>query len=344
MVKKSKLPFVSICTPTFNRRPFIPYLIKCFEHQTYPKDKMEWIIVDDGTDKIEELVKDIPQVKYYKYDVKMSLGMKRNLTNKYAEGEIIIYMDDDDYYPPERVIHAVNTLLENPKALCAGSSIMYIYYKNLNEMYKCGPYGPNHSTAATFAFRKDLLKITSFEENVSVAEEKLFLKNYTIPFVQLDPLKSILVFSHKHNSYDKNDLLENKNSFINLSTLTPSDFVKEKDILDFFMGDIEEKLNNYELGEAKYKPDVLKEVDEKKMIRKEKMDEYSKKQKDYQEMMNKLQNNNNEYLQNKMNNMSVIIQELNMENNLLKNKITYLEKKIKDLIEEKIKSKQIKND
>ena len=120
MVKKSKLPFVSICTPTFNRRPFIPYLIKCFEHQTYPKDKMEWIIVDDGTDKIEELVKDIPQVKYYKYDVKMSLGKKRNLMHEKSKGDIIIYMDDDDFYPPERVSHAVEMLQKNPNILMAG--------------------------------------------------------------------------------------------------------------------------------------------------------------------------------------------------------------------------------
>ena len=52
--KLSKKPLVSICTPTFNRRPFWPYIIKCFENQTYPKDKIEWIIIDDGTDKIED--------------------------------------------------------------------------------------------------------------------------------------------------------------------------------------------------------------------------------------------------------------------------------------------------
>ena len=61
-----KYPFVSVCTPTFNRRPFIEGMIKCFNHQTYPKDRMEWIIIDDGTDKIEELVKDHPNVKYFK--------------------------------------------------------------------------------------------------------------------------------------------------------------------------------------------------------------------------------------------------------------------------------------
>ena len=48
----SKYPLVSICTPTYNRRPFIPSMIKCFAHQTYPRDRIEWIIIDDGTDKI----------------------------------------------------------------------------------------------------------------------------------------------------------------------------------------------------------------------------------------------------------------------------------------------------
>ena len=85
----STLPFVSICTPTFNRRPFITHMIKCFEHQDYPKNRMEWIIIDDGTDKIEELVTHIPQVKYFKYDKKMSLGEKRNLMHTKTCGEIL---------------------------------------------------------------------------------------------------------------------------------------------------------------------------------------------------------------------------------------------------------------
>ena len=191
--KPEVLPFVSICTPTFNRRPFYPVIIKCFENQTYPKDRMEWIIIDDGTDKIEDLVNDIPQVRYFKYDTKMNLGKKRNLMHEKAKGDIIVYMDDDDYYPPERVSHAVEMLKKNPQALCAGSSEMYIYFKHIHKMYKFGPYGPNHSTAATFAFRKELLKQTRYDDNAALAEEREFLKGYTIPFVQLDSMKSILV-------------------------------------------------------------------------------------------------------------------------------------------------------
>ena len=50
-------PFVSICTPTYNRRPFIKSMITMFYHIKHiRRHRMEWIIVDDGTDKIEDLV------------------------------------------------------------------------------------------------------------------------------------------------------------------------------------------------------------------------------------------------------------------------------------------------
>ena len=52
---KNKKPLVSICTPTFNRRPFIENMINCYKNQTYPRNRMEWIIVDDGTDKVKDI-------------------------------------------------------------------------------------------------------------------------------------------------------------------------------------------------------------------------------------------------------------------------------------------------
>jgi glycosyltransferase involved in cell wall biosynthesis len=257
---KKKFPFVSICTITFNRRPFIPYMIKCFEHQTYPRDKIEWIIIDDGTDPIEDLVKHIPQVQYFKYDTKMTIGKKRNLTHSKSSGEIIVYMDDDDYYPPDRISHAVETLQDNPKALCAGSSEMHIYFKHIQKLYKFGPYGPNHSTAATFAFRKELLSQSKYDETACLAEEKFFLKDYTIPFVQLDPTKSILVISHNHNSFDKKKCLDEKSTYVSESLLTVSDFMKEPELIKFYMEDVDALLEHYEPGLIIYKPDVIKQT------------------------------------------------------------------------------------
>jgi hypothetical protein len=73
-------------------------------------------------------------------------------------------------------LHAVQVLNSSKKALCAGSSEMHIYFKHINKMYQFGPYGPRHATAATFAFKKELLKITSYEDSAAIAEEKHFLK------------------------------------------------------------------------------------------------------------------------------------------------------------------------
>jgi len=243
-------------------------MFECFKNQTYPRDRMEWIIVDDGTDKIKDLVENsgISQIKYYPIDKKMTLGAKRNLMHSYAKGGILVYMDDDDYYPPERVAHAVDRLTENKEALCAGASEIYVYFKHIQKMYQCGPYGPNHSTAGTFAFRAELLKQTRYEEGACLAEEKAFLKNYTIPFVQLDPMKTILVFSHEHNTFDKRKMLEQpKNEFFKESAKTVEQFIRkpeESGIMDFFMRDIDGLLAKYAPGESKMKPDVLKQIDE----------------------------------------------------------------------------------
>jgi glycosyltransferase involved in cell wall biosynthesis len=254
------LPFVSICTPTFNRRPFITTLIKCVDNQTYPKDKLEWIIVDDGTDKIEDLVSNHPLVSYFKIDKKMSLGKKRNLMHKKTRGSIIVYMDDDDYYPPERVSHAVDMLQKTPSALCAGSSEIYIYFKESNQMIQFGPYGPNHATAGTFAFRRELLNEHQYNNDACLAEEREFLKGYKVPFVQLDSMKTILVFSHRHNTFDKRTLLQDPFSDVmRLSKKTVQDFIKDENIANFFMN-LEPLLMDYPEGEPDMKPDVMKET------------------------------------------------------------------------------------
>ena len=279
---KKYYPFVSVCTPTFNRRPFIPTMLACFRNQDYPKDRMEWIIVDDGTDDIGDLIREakIPQIKYFRLEKKMSLGEKRNYMHEQSKGSIIVYMDDDDYYPPERVSHAVERLLGSPDALCAGSSEMYIYFKHIKQMYQTGPYGPNHATAGTFAFKVELLKQTKYENHAALAEEKAFLKNYTIPFVQLDPMKSILVFSHEHNTFDKRKMLENPHPDVfKPSPKTVDMFIKtkkEEHIKDFFLKDIDALLAKYDPGLPIMKPDVLKQIKEIDEQRAKMMEEQSK--------------------------------------------------------------------
>ncbi len=262
----SELPYVSVCTPTFNRRPFFQSAIQCFNHQSYPKHRMEWIIIDDGTDKIEDLVASHPNVKYFKSSEKMTLGKKRNLMHANSCGDIIVYMDDDDYYPPERVSHAVESLMANPSVLCAGSSEIYIFFKHLGSLMQFGPYGPNHATAGTFAFRRELLTHTRYNDDACLAEERFFLKDYTIPMLQLDPTKVILVFSHNHNTFDKRKLLVNANpAFVKPTNKTLDSFIRGKTSMffkDFFINKMDALLEAYAPGKPEMKPDVIKQTKE----------------------------------------------------------------------------------
>lgn len=227
---------VSVCTITYNRRPFIPSMIRCFQLQDYTGE-IEWIIVDDGTDPIEDLVFSIPHVKYVRLDTKHLLGEKRNIMHSHASGDILVYMDDDDYYPPNRISHAVEQL-SNSSAMCAGSSVIHVYFHHIDKIVEFGPYGPNHATAGTFAIKRELLTQTSYQSSAEFAEERYFLKNFTIPMIQLDPLKTILVVSHEHNTFDKKKLLTQKNTFMKDTSLTVDAFIQDPELFQFFTKEI----------------------------------------------------------------------------------------------------------
>lgn len=255
-------PFISICTPTYNRRPFIPYLKECILKQDYPLSCVEWIIVDDGIDKIKDLIDDLSFVVYLPYNEVLSLGKKRNIMNEKSKGEFIIYMDDDDYYPIDRISHAVEMLQKNPTYLIGGSSEMHCYFSDLDKLYQFGPYKENHATAATFIFRKELLLQTSFSEDAMLAEEKHFLKDYTIPLLQLDSTKTILVLAHIHNTFDKKKLLKKQNNGVKESIYSLNNFIKDKKLKNFYAKELNSVLEKYELGKINFKPEVLKQINQ----------------------------------------------------------------------------------
>jgi len=232
-------PFVSVITPTYNRRKFIPSLIECYKSQNYPKNKMEWIILDDGTDLVKDLFdqasKTIPNIRYYRNIDRLLIGAKRNILNHLAIGEIIVAMDDDDYYSPERVSHVVSQFAKmDPSIELAGSSEIYMYYTDNKKIYKMGPFSKSHATNGTMAWKKSYSDRHKYDETVTHAEEKSFLDNYKHPMIQLDPLKVMLVISHSENTYDKKKLRENPSPFIKETILKLTNFIKSSSLREFF--------------------------------------------------------------------------------------------------------------
>jgi glycosyltransferase involved in cell wall biosynthesis len=232
------LPFVSVITPTYNRRKFIPSIITCYLQQTYPKDRMEWIIYDDGDDKVEDIFmkfkNKIPNLRYIYDPVKKNIGGKRNRLNQEARGDIIVALDDDDYYFPDRVKHVVLSFARNPKHELAGSSEIYMFFSDTKEIYKFGPYHANHATNGTMAWRKTYSKTHLYDETVTHAEEKSFLDNYVHPMIQLDPMKVMLVMSHSQNTFDKKKMREEPNPFVKKTTMVIKSFIKDSELRAFF--------------------------------------------------------------------------------------------------------------
>jgi glycosyltransferase involved in cell wall biosynthesis len=234
--KSATKPFVSILTPTYNRRTFLPYLIACIKDQTYPKERMEWVVFDDGSDSVEDILRPEFQtmnIQYIRSDTKLSIGAKRNRLHKSARGELLVCMDDDDYYTPDRVNHAVMTLVSR-KTPIVGSTRNHVYFVDDGSVWESGPFGSTHATFGTMAYTKEYALSHPCDESRAYAEEIEFTKKYSEPLVQLDPLKVMLVIAHKGNTYDKSQLRTKVNPGFRKTSLKLNNFVRNKTLRDFY--------------------------------------------------------------------------------------------------------------
>jgi glycosyltransferase involved in cell wall biosynthesis len=223
-MKKPNL--VSILTPTFNRRKFIPQYLRNIRRQDY-KGPIEILIADDGEDKVEDLIPKNSIFRYIKMPEKKPIGYKRNLLCSEAKGDILINMDDDDFYPARRISHAIEKL-NKKEAYIAGCSRNYLYDKNRG-ITQYGPIRDYYAIAGTFAFYSEYLEKNKFNDNAEIGEELDFTHHFTNPLIQLDPINTILVMCHSKNTHNKDSLPTEETKLI------LSDFIKDKIDYEFYV-------------------------------------------------------------------------------------------------------------
>lgn len=165
---------------------------------------MEWIILDDGEEKVNDLFEraDLPNIHYISLEKQQLMGAKLNIARKEARGDIIVIMDDDDYYPPERVSSVVDAFNhnKNPTTLVAGSSKTYMYYTDTDEIYCAGPYHDKHALNCTMAFQSSYPG--KYDDEEPCAVENAFLNNFTEDMIQLNSKKTILHIIHSTNTFN----------------------------------------------------------------------------------------------------------------------------------------------
>jgi glycosyltransferase involved in cell wall biosynthesis len=200
---------------------------------------MEWIILDDGTDSVEDLFTTaaiaLPNIRYIRVEEKQKIGAKRNRLNKETKGDIIVAMDDDDYYPPERVAHCVQRLRMNRLVDIVGSSELYYYFTDTKDIWKFGPMPvPNHTTNGPMAYRRSYIMKHTYDESVTNAEESSFLNQYMSAVGQLDSRKCMLVIAHTENTYNKKQLINNTNPFMKKTSMKLKDFIRNSELRSFY--------------------------------------------------------------------------------------------------------------
>ena len=117
-----KIPMVSVIIPTYKRSEMLPRAIASVLGQTY--SNIQVVVVDDNnpdteyrnnTAQLMERYSADTRVKYIKHSKNMNGSVARNTGINNSDGEIVAFLDDDDFYYPEKIEKQVTYLLIHPE-------------------------------------------------------------------------------------------------------------------------------------------------------------------------------------------------------------------------------------
>jgi len=204
---------ISILVPTFNRRKFLPLLLRNLKVQDYPHDKLEVIIDDDGENKLllDNEIQGIKdhlhpiQLNYINNKKRRSIGKKRNDLVKCAKSKVVAFMDDDDIYFPTYLSYSYETM-KNNKVSCVGCDKMIFTMSEKDwDMYliDCGNQ-KRLIHEATMMMTKKFHRASQGFDNSSQGEgNTLFFGMENQVKITEDILKIMCCIQHPENTIDK---------------------------------------------------------------------------------------------------------------------------------------------
>jgi hypothetical protein len=202
--KEDVLPDVSIVMLTKDRRVFMPLAKYSYMIQSYPESKMELVIVDDGDDPIEDTLFGVPNVRYIRCDTKLTISQKRNLGVKESMYDIVAFIDDDDVYPNNSILHRTAMMLKEPKKECAFCTTIPCYdITNYSSFMNVPPMTLEQSkrvSEATLIFTKKFWEERGFQDDVQIGEADAFIHGREQMCRELSPQDVIVSLVHPKNT------------------------------------------------------------------------------------------------------------------------------------------------
>ena len=176
IVVSSAEPMVSCIMPTRDRRPFVGRAVAQFLAQDYPN--RELIVVDDGSDPIEDLLPADPRVRLLRPTRRLTVGAKRNLACEEARGDLIAHWDDDDWMAPWRLRYQVHELVRTGADVC-GLDRLYFHDSACGRAWQYvhpAERGRHWVAGGTLCYRKPIWRGQPFAD-VNEGEDTRFVWN-----------------------------------------------------------------------------------------------------------------------------------------------------------------------
>lgn len=164
----SKRPLISCLCVTEARTEFMPWVLWCFNRQTWPEKEL--VIIDSSYKPFQDLIHD--KCRIISVPPGTGIAAKRNLAMQEAHGEIITWFDDDDWQHPDKLTWIANAL--DGQAVYAGACSSW--FLNLNKLV-CVPYR-THDNVIIFnssGFRKTAVRPFKFSEKLVRASDTLWM-------------------------------------------------------------------------------------------------------------------------------------------------------------------------
>ncbi|MEA1964957.1 MAG: glycosyltransferase [Candidatus Aerophobetes bacterium] len=169
-----KMIKASIVIPSYNRKEILKEVLTALFNQSYPQDKYEIVLVDDGsTDGTEQMISSLfspCKVKYLRNKQRMGAPKTRNRGVKKAEGEFIIFVDSDVIVLSDFIEQHLNYHKKYGDVIVNGELIQISSLDEVGKKRK-GVFDISFSpfdTANVSIRKKFLLEVGLFDESFSV--------------------------------------------------------------------------------------------------------------------------------------------------------------------------------
>lgn len=206
--------FISVILPVYNGELFLSEAIQSILRQNY--HPLEIIIVDDGsTDKTAEVAAQFKDIAHYVYQLNSGPSAARNRGIRMATGNVIAFLDADDFWSENALKKQLDYLVANPDVEIVHGHLQNIYLstdtKNKTLVKNFGKPRVSFNVGSA-VYRKSVFdKIGLFDETLRHSEDVELLVRVKENGINWVVLEHVTLFYRRHkqsmtSAYNENTL------------------------------------------------------------------------------------------------------------------------------------------